>query len=73
VLLEDDEGMLAADNILPILTTELNDVEGLADLANAVSAALTTENVTEMNRKFDVETEDADAVAAEFLADAGLL
>ena len=73
VLLEDDQGMLAADNILPVVTTELNDVDGLADLANAVSAALNTENVTEMNRKFDVDHEDADAVAQEFLADAGLV
>jgi len=73
VLLEDDQTMLAADNILPVLSTELNDVEGLADLANAVSASLTTENVTEMNGKFDVDHEDADAIAEEFLADAGLV
>jgi osmoprotectant transport system substrate-binding protein len=73
VLLEDDESMLAADNILPVLTTELNDVEGLADVVNAVSAELTTENVTEMNRRFDVDREDADVVAGDFLADAGLV
>ena len=73
VLLEDDESMLAADNIVPVVTTELNDVEGLADLVNAVSAELTTENVTEMNRRFDVDREDADVAAGDFLADAGLL
>jgi osmoprotectant transport system substrate-binding protein len=73
VLLEDDESMLAADNIVPVVTTELNDVEGLADLVNAVSAELTTENVTEMNRRFDVDREDADVVAGDFLSEAGLL
>ena len=73
VLLEDDQTMLAADNILPVLTTELNDVEGLAELANAVSATLSTENVTEMNRRFDVDREDASAVAGDFLADQGLV
>jgi osmoprotectant transport system substrate-binding protein len=73
VLLEDDEQMLAADNILPVLTTELSEVENLADLLNAVSATLTTENVTELNRRFDVDVEDADAIAESHLTDAGLL
>ncbi len=73
VLLEDDESMLAADNILPVLTNALNQDNTLRTLANLLSGTLTTENVTEMNRRFDVDREDASAVAADFLAEQGLL
>jgi len=73
VLLEDDQSMLSADNILPIATAEIAEVEGLAELADVVSATLTTENVTEMNRRFDVDTEDADVIAADFLSEQGLV
>jgi osmoprotectant transport system substrate-binding protein len=73
VLLEDDQGMLAADNVLPVITAELAEVENLADLLDAVSDTLTTENLTELNRRFDVDVEDADAIAESHLTDAGLL
>jgi osmoprotectant transport system substrate-binding protein len=73
VLLEDDETMLAADNILPVLTNALNQDNTLRTLANLLSGTLTTANVTEMNRRFDVDREDASAVAADFLAEQGLL
>ena len=73
VLLEDDEGMLAADNVVPVLTVELSEVEGLSDLLDAISATLTTDGLTELNRRFDVDVEDADAIAASHLEDAGLL
>jgi osmoprotectant transport system substrate-binding protein len=73
VLLDDDQGMLAADNVVPVLSTELNDVEGLAALLDMVSATLTTDNLTELNRRVDVDVEDPDAVAQSHLEDAGLL
>ncbi|HEX4868888.1 MAG TPA: ABC transporter substrate-binding protein [Acidimicrobiales bacterium] len=73
VLLEDDKGMLAADNVLPVLTTELADVEGLSDLLDAISESLTTSGLTELNRRFDVDVEDADKIAESHLTDAGLL
>jgi len=73
VLLDDDEGMLAADNVLPVLTTELAGVEGLAGLLDAISESLTTDGLTELNRRFDVDVEDADDIAASHLESAGLL
>ncbi|MGH9136391.1 MAG: ABC transporter substrate-binding protein [Acidimicrobiales bacterium] len=73
VVLEDDEGMLAADNVLPVVTTEVSEVEGLADLADAVSAELTTDILVELNERFDVDREDADAIAGDFLEEAGLV
>ncbi|MBL8777285.1 MAG: hypothetical protein JNK12_15185 [Acidimicrobiales bacterium] len=74
VVLEDDQNMLAADNVIPVLTTELNDAyPDLAGVADDVSAGLTTENLTEMNKRFDVDAEDADAIATSFLEDNDLL
>jgi osmoprotectant transport system substrate-binding protein len=73
VLLEDDQSMLAADNVLPVLTADLAADDVLAELADLVSSSLTTENLTEMNRRFDVDVEDADAIAGDHLTESGLL
>jgi osmoprotectant transport system substrate-binding protein len=73
VLLEDDQQMLAADNVVPVLSTELSEVEGLSELVDSISATLTTDGLTELNRRVDVDVEDADVVAQSHLEDAGLL
>ena len=74
VVLEDDQNMLAADNVIPVLPTELNDAyPDLAGVADDVSAGLDTENLTELNKRFDVDAEDADAIATSFLEDNDLL
>jgi osmoprotectant transport system substrate-binding protein len=73
VLLEDDLGMLAADNVVPVLTTELRDAYGsdLTDLLDEVSSKLTTADLTAMNKRFDIDNEDADVIAADWLSDNG--
>ncbi|HEX5614318.1 MAG TPA: ABC transporter substrate-binding protein, partial [Acidimicrobiia bacterium] len=75
VVLEDDEGLINADNIVPVLTDELVDAYGddFVSLVNSVSAALSTEELTELNKRFDIDKEDADAIAADWLADEGLV
>ena len=73
VLLEDDQTMLAADNVLPVMTSELSGDEVLASLADLVSESLDTAGLTELNRRYDVDVEDADAIAADHLSEAGLL
>lgn len=74
VVLEDDQNMLAADNVIPVLTAELDEAyPDLAGVANGVSSALTTENLTEMNKRFDIDREDADAIATSFLEEEQLL
>jgi osmoprotectant transport system substrate-binding protein len=74
VLLEDDQEMLAADNVVPVLSDELVDAYGeeLIELVNEISAAIDTETLTELNRRFDIDKDDADVIAEEFIADAGL-
>ena len=73
VLLEDDQGMLAADNIFPILSEDVADAYGqdLIDLLDEVSAALTTEDLIELNKRYDVDREDADDIAEDWLAENG--
>ena len=75
VVLEDDMTMLAADNIVPVISIELAEAYGsdFPSLVDEVSAALDTETLTELNRRFDIDAEDADAIATSFLEDAGLI
>jgi osmoprotectant transport system substrate-binding protein len=73
VLLEDDMNMLAADNVFPVLTQELVDTYGddLTGLLDDISAELTTEDLIELNRRFDVDREDAEDIADDWLSDHG--
>lgn len=75
VVLEDDQNLINADNIIPVATQELVDTYGddMRTLVNEVSAALSTEELTELNRRVDIELEDADAVAGEWLESEGLV
>jgi osmoprotectant transport system substrate-binding protein len=74
VQLEDDEGMFNAENIVPVLSTELAEAYGedLEALVNEVSAAITTELLTEANARQQIDVEDPDVIAADFLAENGL-
>lgn len=73
VVLEDDQEMLAADNVFPVFTQELLDAYGdsLTGVLDQVNGNLTTEGLTELNRQYDVDKEDADVIAEEWLADNG--
>ena len=73
VVLEDDKGIFNADNIVPVVTDELADNSELVELTNKASAALTTETLTELNKRYDIDKEDADVIAKDFLTDEGLL
>lgn len=73
-VLEDTDGLLAADNIVPVFTDEVAEAYGddFVALLDEVSAAITTELLTEANARFDIDAEDADVIAEDFLADNGL-
>jgi osmoprotectant transport system substrate-binding protein len=74
VVLEDDQGLINADNIVPVASELLVAAYGDAfqQLVDGVSAALSTEELTELNRRYDIDKEDADAIAADWLASEGL-
>ncbi len=75
VVLTDDQGLFNADNITPVLSQDVIDAYGadLQALVDSISAALTTEGLTELNRRVDIELEDADAVATDWLTENGFL
>lgn len=74
VLLDDDQKIQPAQNLVPAISTEFLDAHGdVADPLNALMAALTTENLTELNGKVSVDREKPADVATQFLTDQGLL
>ncbi|HEX2240707.1 MAG TPA: ABC transporter substrate-binding protein [Actinomycetota bacterium] len=71
VVLEDDKSLQAADNITPLVREDFPS-EAIA-LIDAVTAALDTDTITELNRRANVDVEDPADLAREFLENAGLL
>lgn len=72
VVLEDDMHLQTAENITPVVRTEVLTDE-IESLLNEVSAKLTTENMTELNGRVEIDQEDPADVAREFLEEEGLL
>jgi osmoprotectant transport system substrate-binding protein len=67
VVLEDDKGLFAADVVVPIVTNALAENSELTTTVNETSKAITTEELTKLNKRFDVDKEDADTIAADFI------
>jgi osmoprotectant transport system substrate-binding protein len=72
VLLEDDQGLQDAESITPVVRTEVLDPT-IEERLNAISAALTTETMTDLNSRVEIDGEDPADVAADFLESEGLL
>lgn len=70
VLLEDDMNLQPAENLVPVLRQEIVDAYGqdLVDLLDGVSAKMTTAELSELNKRYGIDAEDADALASEWLA-----
>lgn len=74
VVLEDDKHIQPAQNLVPAVSTEfLNAHPDIADIINPLMAALTTENLTDLNEKVSVDRQKPEDVAKQFLEDNGLL
>jgi osmoprotectant transport system substrate-binding protein len=74
IVLEDDKHIQPAQNLVPAVSTEfLNAHPDIADILNPLMAALTTENLTELNGKIAVDRQKPEDVAKQFLEDNGLL
>jgi osmoprotectant transport system substrate-binding protein len=71
VVLEDPESLFAAQNIVPLLRSEVVTDE-VETALNEVSAELDTDTLAAMVSRVVIDKEDAQDVAAEFLADKGL-
>jgi osmoprotectant transport system substrate-binding protein len=74
VLLEDDKGIQPAQNLTPAVNADfLKANPDLEDIFNQLSAALTTDDLAQMNLKVDAERQKPEDVAQQFLQDKGLL
>ena len=74
VLLEDDKQIQPAQNLVPAVSSEfLSAHPDVADILNPLMAALTTENLTELNGRIAVDREKPEDVANDFLTENGLL
>ncbi|MEU2998849.1 ABC transporter substrate-binding protein [Streptomyces sp. NPDC006995] len=73
VFLEDDKKLQNADNVLPVLNTEDAGSPEIADALGKLTAALTTEDLAELNRKVDAERAKPADVAKEYLESKDLI
>lgn len=74
VLLEDDKQIQPAQNLIPAVSSDwLADNPDVEGILNDLMAALTTENLTELNGQISVERQKPEDIAQEFLEAEGLL
>lgn len=74
VRLEDDKGFFPAYNASPVVRQEvLEENQDLKDLLIRLAERLDTETMVELNYKVDVEHQDVEKVAREWLASEGLV
>lgn len=74
VILEDDKQVQPAQNLIPAMNSDfLQDNPDAADALNKLADTLTTDDLTELNTRVDLEREDAADVAKQYLEDKGLL
>jgi osmoprotectant transport system substrate-binding protein len=73
-VLEDDQGLHPAQNIAPIISTELLDAYGdqLRNDLNELSAMISTADLLAWNTETDIAKRESDEVAAEWLEAKGL-
>lgn len=74
VLLEDDQGIQPAQNLIPAVNSEfLAEQPDVEEVLNELSSTLTTEDLGELNAQVDVERMQASEVATAYLEDKGLI
>jgi osmoprotectant transport system substrate-binding protein len=71
VTLEDPEGLFLASNVVPLVNAEIADE--IADVIDAVSAALTPEGLVALNVQSTVDQQSPEDIAAAWLEEQGLL
>ena len=74
VVLEDDQQIQPAQNLVPAVSTEFLEANpDVEEVLNPLMAALTTDNLTELNGRVAVDREKPEDVATDFLTEQGLL
>ena len=75
VLLTDDRGLQPAENIVPVVRRQVVEEHGPAvvETLNRVSRELFTEDLTELNRRVDIDRAPTERVAEDWLRQHGLI
>ena len=69
VLLEDDQQLQLADNLIPVVRKEIVDANaGVADVLNTVMSRLTQEELTNLNKAVTVDLKSSGDVARDWIA-----
>jgi osmoprotectant transport system substrate-binding protein len=71
VTLEDPKGLVESEAVVPLIAKDAATPE-VTDTLNAVSAKLTTDNLKELVKRVEVDKDDAETVASDFLSEQGL-
>jgi osmoprotectant transport system substrate-binding protein len=71
VTLEDPKGLVEAEAVVPLIAKDAATPE-VTEILDGVSAALNTENLKELVSRVEVDKDDAEAVAEDFLSEQGL-
>jgi len=71
VVLDDDKKLQTVDNIVPAVRNDVLD-DTIRKTLNKVSAALTTEDLIQLNKKADVDKADPETLAKDWLAQHGI-
>jgi osmoprotectant transport system substrate-binding protein len=73
VVLDDDKGLQAVDNIIPAInTTYAQGNAGVLDVLDSISTVLTTPDLVSLNSGVDIERKSAEDVAAAYVQEKGL-
>jgi osmoprotectant transport system substrate-binding protein len=70
VVLEDDKKLQTVDNIVPAIRKDVVD-DTITSVLNKVSAALNTPDITQLNKRADIDKEDPETLAQEWLGQHG--
>ncbi|MFC5382571.1 ABC transporter substrate-binding protein [Aquipuribacter nitratireducens] len=73
VLLEDDQSLQLADNLVPVANAGAAEDQTLVETLNSLAPVLETEDLAELNRRVDADRELPEDVARSFLEEEGLL
>ncbi len=72
VMLEDPQSMILPQNVVPLVRADVASNTAAVDAINAVQKALTTEELTALNKSVDADNQDPNQVAADWLKSKGL-
>ena len=71
VVLQDPKNLYTAQNVLPLINSKKAS-DTVKSVLNAISAKLTTDDLVALNEKVQINKQDPDAVAKDWLSSAGL-